>query len=392
MYFPEERHASAAVPAPHGPHLSQMPDPAPAPHHRRQHPTSPADAWQDVADEFLRRSAERGPLLRSRSASPQRLHPPPELLQRQHPAMQRRRRPTLRDEAPIPLTQNAPPHGFDEHVWREEQLSRQKAGRRTSASGAAAKARIRPRVDVSFGVGHDGPDLRNVELYRERRGRVQRWLHSTSGTDSGSGGDRIPAAWTLPGAQRSRRPERDEIHDAVEQRAGRSDRRHEVIYRSVSPIRGGRPSPRHGLGSRDVGSSLSPARHRSVSPGAAMRGPRDGSRARAGRERVRSASLPSARSAGRQPSRRSAVPGSAEAAARQLRASYAEWQAATRRLIAVGHRATRHRRWKTCCRAFQVRSCPSLDISHLWMLTDRGRMCRQPAVNLFHVSSKSDSM
>ena len=57
-------------------------DAGPAEQHGQRWEPAPADAWQEVADEFLRRSAVRGPLLRSRSASPQRLRPAPEPFQR----------------------------------------------------------------------------------------------------------------------------------------------------------------------------------------------------------------------------------------------------------------------------------------------------------------------
>ncbi len=80
--------AAATTPAPQ---LSGSPGPVEAadagsakqPGQRRE--PAPADAWQEMADEFLRRSAVRGPLLRSRSASPQRLRPAPEPYQRYDP-------------------------------------------------------------------------------------------------------------------------------------------------------------------------------------------------------------------------------------------------------------------------------------------------------------------
>ena len=71
------------------------------------------------------------------------------------------------------------------------------------------------------------------------------------------------------------------------------------------------------------------------------------------------------RLAGSQARRRSSVsplPGGARQRGRQrlevsvaeLRESYAAWQAATQRLVDIGHMATQRRHWISCRKAFQV--------------------------------------
>lgn len=316
---------------------------------------------------------------------------------------------------------------------------------RHSSSGGSAAAKpgqslLEPRAAAERAV----PSA--AELSRERRGRLQRWLRSASGADSGSGRDRIPAAWVIPSEQHMHWPESGEAMGGWKS-SGHTDRRYQtddidrgrgrnleamgriVMNRSVSPERSRQhetevvsaASPnRHrsfsphatrrvlqdgSLGhcvrrhvSRDRARSVSPPpatsherhadhrneaidnhrrhlrssraggdagrvcyssdRHRSVSPAALRRAAPDRNPCHTngchgGGDRARSASPPSARSAEREWLRRRDVHGMA-AAATQLQASYAEWQRATRHLIAVGHRATRHRRWKTCGRAFQV--------------------------------------
>ncbi len=354
MQLPALEHAPTAAPSPQEAR-SEAAEPAIEANGRQENIPAPADAWQEVADEFLRRSAERAPLLRSRSASPQRLRQAPQPPPRQTAAT-RRRRPMLREETHAPLAQHPSPCGFRADAWQGDRQPQQREAR-ASLFGDAATAEADygtvPQHRTVLGSGAQIGE-REAELCREQRGIVQRWLHSASGCDNGSGGDRIPAAWPLPAApDRHRRPDIKAEPFSTRQCAGYTDRRQETFGRDVT---GGR-SPRRGMEGRDgLGASISPVRHRSVSPDVARRGVRmsaqEGPRREGGR--AHSASPPSARSAPRQLPRKSAVPASAEAAARQLRASYAEWQSATRRLVAVGHRATRHRRWKTCSRAFQV--------------------------------------
>ena len=132
-------------------------------------------------------------------------------------------------------------------------------------------------------------------------------------------------------------------------------RRNEAIDLNEGQNRSSRSGMRGADGRREEPSF---SRHRSVSPAALRTGATDGnpghtSSRHVGGLRARSASPPSAELPKRERPHRSDAHGMAEAA-RQLQASYAEWQRATRHLIAVGHRATRHRRWKTCGRAFQV--------------------------------------
>ncbi|CAL8461840.1 g1371 [Coccomyxa elongata] len=428
--------AAATTPAPQ---LSGRPGPADAgsakqPGQRWE--PAPADAWQEVADEFLRRSAVRGPLLRSRSASPQRPRPAPEPYQRQEAAGPGKRRPTFREEVHVPVMRGVQPH--------DEQCQH---ARRSSSGGSAAGIPSQSLLEPRAAAERPVPSA--AELSRERRGRVQRWLRSASEADSGSGRDRIPAAWVVPSEQHVHWPESGEAVGSWKS-SGHTDGRHQtdnlnrgrgrnleamgrmVTNRSVSPD----PVMRSRQHEREMVSAASPNRHRSLSPHATRRVPQDGSlghcvrrhvsrdRARlaspppatsaerhadhrneaidnhrghlrssctggdarrvgyssnrhrsvspaalgraapdrslchtngrhGGGDRARLASLPSARPAERERQRRRDVHGMAEAAT-QLQASYAEWQRATRHLIAVGHRATRHRRWKTCGRAFQA--------------------------------------